>query len=508
MLIRLELAKDRFGARESMPGTVTIVNDGDRVLEVPDPESNSNWQPTYTIRGPAFPDGFTFSMRSAVFRDPTPNPPGVEPLTVQLEPGQAHSVCIPLDNLIALTKPGAYTMTANLDWGGRSVQSDPITFRIERPMIRSCRLIARPGLQDTYAIQVFALQGEGPAAEIQIASYARDPQTDRIVLQSLNRFAAAGAEAEVIVAPWLNYAGIGTPPPRAAWQAGDTLSVAGYGEDQAQALSLPWTPRVVRPALTPRSAELDLFVLGHDGRTLGLVRFPATGGDDDIHLLRRSLSGGEDNSPPPPAADEEKLPRLLWQHELDLPAVAARAALSPEERGDTRHVLLVTATDEAAELSLVEMGPGEKTPTLRTVRVDRWQPLTPSEPALRVDAQGNAHGSVLLASEPKADGTRSIAVADVQWPITEGDAQLTVREVAVAAPVASAVSYSLTKSESPRRDWVLLTSDGGALSSCSPDRIRPLQGRPMTPPDLLAIDEFTYVLTVSEAGTLEFERLD
>lgn len=496
MEIRLELSKDRFGARESMHGTVTIVNDGDRPIEVPDPEANSNWQPVYTIEGPSFPDGHTFSMRSAVLKDPTPSPIDVDPMTVSIGPGETYAAVLPFDNLVELTEPGEYFLTATMAWDGRTARSQTVAFRIERPSIRSCRLLASPELQDPTEILAFCLQGEGDGTEIQIASFFHDPQTDRIVQQSLSRFAPAEGKAEAVIAPWTNFTGIGTPSPRAGFQSGDTLTVIDFGEAAGQSVTLPFTPWVVHPGLTPLDAALDLFVLDADSRELGLVRFPSTIGETILRI-------GE----PPPAVAGSDEPSLLWRHPLPGGVVTARAALSPQQGGDRRLALLALSTEDGMEVILADAGTGEQAPTVRAAQVKGLWPLSASEPAFRMDTEGRAFGSVLAASAPDEDGQRSISVVDVIWSATETDARYEATAIAGPQdpPRVSVVRYSVTPSPAPRRDWLVFTAKGEILSSWS--EARSLGGSPVLPLELLSLAEFTYVLTLTDAGTLEFERL-
>lgn len=484
MRIQIELPKQRFVAGESMNATVKIVNDGSGPIDVPDPQINENWQPTYTVQGPAYEKGYTFSFRSAVFQDPRANPQGVTPVTVALQPRQVHAAHVPIEQLVELLEPGAYTITAELSWGGRSARSAPVPFTIERPRVRSCQSVAAPGIQDPYQIPVFCLQmGDAGDAQVQVATFSQDPQADLVKRTSVDHFAIPGQGATEIFSPWKNYTGIGTPSPRAGWRAGATLGVVDFGERGGMQITLPWTPRLVRPALTPLSAEVDLFVLGNAGSELALVRFP------------------------PPALGGS--PRTLWTARLPGQALAGRAALSPRGAGDRRHALLVTEPDDGVTLILVDAATGGGTPSLHPVKIEGLHAIAVSEPALAIDDQGRAHGAVVLAREAAPGAPGRISVVDVVWPADRvAAATVDAREVAAlsAAPRASAVAYSVSPG-ALRREWVLLLSGSRVMSSQAPGEQSELRGEPAVPLDLLVMEEHSYLLTFSKAGTLEMERL-
>lgn len=485
MQIQLSLPKQRFIAGEAMKVTVTLTNSGAQAIEVPDPALNSNWQPTYTVKGPAYERGFTFSFRSAVFQDSSPNPVGAKPETVSLQPGQARSSLVPIERLIRLVEPGAYTLIATLEWEGWSVQSQPVAFTIERPGLRSCQLAATPGLQDSYNIPVFCLQqdpsGEG---EVLVAMFQEHLQTEQIVLSNMEPFATPAAGAETIFSPWMNYSGLGTPSPRAGWQAGARLGVVDFRETEGAQLTLPWVPRIIRPALSPLSGVLDLFLLDEKGTGLSRVRFPAPG------------QGGE-----PTRTETVPLPAR---------AVGGRAALSPQGTGDRRYALLIAESGEDVTLILVDAGSGAEAPGLRSVKVKGLRVLPDSEPALRIDGQGQAHGAVLLGGVPEASGAQAVSLVEVVWPAGEsGEPSVKVEEVARldAAPRATAVAYSLTRG-APRREWVLLTADATRLvSSLAPGERRMLRGSPLLPLELLVLKELACLLTLSDAGTPQFIHL-
>src|ERR1700745_3930932 len=63
--IQLQIPNDRFIVGEDIALHVSVTNDAAGDVSIPDPFYRDNWQPTYTITGPASPGGRTFSFRSA-----------------------------------------------------------------------------------------------------------------------------------------------------------------------------------------------------------------------------------------------------------------------------------------------------------------------------------------------------------------------------------------------------------------------------------------------------------
>jgi len=472
--IQIELAQDRFVVQESILATIRILNDGSAPIDVPDAASNVNWQPVYTIRGPAFPDGYSFHFRGAALGDRRASPVGVEPDTVRLEAGKSRSVRLAMDQLAPISKPGEYTLSAKLDWNGVAAESKPVSFRIEQPVFRSFQVAAADGLQSSFGIRVFCLVGEAPNPQLYMAAFHESrPGLGEIGLMSLARIAAADPRAETVFAAWTNYQGMGTPAPGAGWQAGPVLGLGVFGSAHSPTVTLPEVPRLVRPALGDVSGDLDLFALGDRGASLSLVHFPARGG----------------------------APAVVWSQPVPARVVAARAAIAPQSQGSGRFAVLVTGGESAPGLTLVSAG-GGGAPAFRSVPLGDLHPLEASEPAIYVGPDGTVHTSALLATGPDA---RGLAVVDVAWR-PAGDPSVEIgKAIPLAAGFRAAIAaYSVAGSR--RREWIVLLGDGRLMSSRAPGVERDPTGKPVAPLDLLPMSSASYLLTLRN-GLLQFEAL-
>lgn len=466
MQIQIELTQDRFVAKESMVATIRIRNDGAAPMDVPDPASNVNWQPVYTVRGPGFPDGYSFHFRGTALGDKRSAPVGVEPKTVRLDPGKTRSVRLPMEQLVTLTKPGEYSLSAKLDWNGVVAESKPVSFHIEQPVFRSFQVVAADGLQPSFPIRVYCLVGERPNPQLYMAAFNESrPDLGEIKLNSLSRIAGATPQADTVFGAWTNYDGMGTPEPGAGWQAGAVLGLGVFGSRNSPSVTLPAVPRLVRPALGNVSGDLDVFALGGHGTELSLVHFPAEGG--------------------PPA--------IAWSQPVPAPAVAARASIAPESHGGKWFVVLVTGGKSGAGLTLVSAGTGG-TPAFRTLLLSGLHPLEASEPAIYVGPDGTVHTSTLLATGPEA---RSLKVVDVAWRLS-GDPVVEIgKPIELPADFRGAMAaYSVAGGR--RREWAVLLGNGQIMSSRAPGVERTTTGRPVVPLELLPMSAITYLLTLDE----------
>ncbi|HUT35740.1 MAG TPA: hypothetical protein VNE39_19790 [Planctomycetota bacterium] len=485
MRIQVTLAQQRFLARASMLATVTIENDGREPLDVPDPGDNTNRQPTYTVEGPSCPGGHTFHARGAVHGDPRASVEGEHPATIRLAPSEAHAAEVSVDQLVKLSKPGRHTLSAALEWGGKVARSQPVEFLVEDAAFTSFQLVTAAGLQEEYPIRLFCLQKGGAAGEVYVALLnERDPETGLVTLAGLSRLAPADAGAETVFGPWMNCAGFGAPSPRAGWQAGNLLGVADFPGTEVQRIALPTPPLLVRPAVTPATGEMDVFVVNASARSLALLRFPMP------------QDGGQD------------APRSLWAVPLPSAPLAARAAIGPAGRGNARVAVFLVKAPEGLQAVLADAGAGTTAPRLRTVAIEGKHALPASEIAVRVADDGSVHAAALVAEDAQA--TR-LCIADATWsPDAAAPGQVSVAAAATTLPGpsrASAVGYSVAPGGPPRRDWAVLLGGSRILSSASPHEPHTLQGTVVVPIEMLAMSRLTYVLTRHPEDVVRLERV-
>jgi hypothetical protein len=518
MKIEAALARQRFASGETIAATVRITNDGTAAVEIPEIHSNQNWQPTYTVTGPAYPQGKTFSFHDAVWGEGVPSDAKAD--TAPIAPGQTKQEVIPLDQMVRLVEPGTYTLTADLVWAGAEAHSSPVTFTIEPSAIRSCQIVVGPGMARSTMLSAYCLQGPaaGPSAT-QVAMFRYNEQHDALARMSLNHHSIPSEGAESLVAPWLGYAqGPGKPSPRPVYQAGSRLAILAFEETGGPGITLPFNPQVVRPALASAKGEQDLFVVDNLGKRLALVRFAREGdpGDEDEaeppaqptpppeepgKKVARKLP-----PQPPPAKPAAKRPRLLWTMSLPASITNGRAALAAPGASESRHAVLVADDPAGTRLLLADAGDGSKVSGISSVNLPALHVRASSEPCLHVDAKGRARAAVILESAPRPDGSLNISLAEVTWEARRATPHVEIALLAKlpAAPRAAAVTYSVS-ARGEHRAWVLITADGELMTGAP--GLQRLQGTPTLPLDLLLTDRFLVLLTLDQFGAPELERL-
>jgi len=479
--IRIELAQERFVIKESMVARIMIRNTGSSPIEVPNPENNRNTQPVYTISGPSYPKGYSFHFHGSS-GDQNAAPQVEQSSLVKLDPGQTHEAALPLEQLVRFTQPGPHTITASLEMKGARVTSPTVAFVIEPAVIRSMQLLIDDGVQGSNPIRVLCLMGNPPVHRLYQAILREErPDLGEVALSKLISVAAADPGTTAVFGPWANHDRMDSMLNRFGWQAGAVLGVEGLAGSPALRFTLPSVPRaLIRPAVMSDSGELDLLVLGGDGQTLQLVRFP---------IAR-------------PGAEA----KLQWTLQLPAVPIGARMTLASRAAGARRAAVLVFPETGGARMMLVEAEPNDVTPKTRTAFVSGATPLPNSEPAISFGPDGTVRTSALFGEDP---GLRRMFVAEVTWSVgaVEGAVARFSAGRLPSAPRSAVASYSVTGRPPARREWLVLLQDGTVVFSGSPARPRPLDGSLMLPLNLLAMSRMTYLLTLDKQGLPQLELM-
>jgi len=498
MQIRVELPRRKWAAGEMLLATVSIENTGAIAITIPDPQSNANWQPTYTLRRPDGESQAT-SLRTAVFGAPGgPLDPSLADL-VTVEPGATHAIQLQLDHLFEFLQPGHYALEAHLDWDGLTAQSPMLEIDVESTRLRSARICAAAGAQDPYSLSVFVLDDGGG---VSIASFLEDAQTDTVRRTSLTAFAQVPADAMSIFLPWNNVAGLGTPSPRVGWQSGATLGLVDFRETGSLSggltMELPFPPTVVHPALSTAEGAVDVFVLDAAGERLGLVRFPPADAGPPLGRI------GE----PPPVATAPPQPRLLWTEPTRGRVIAFAASITSPASGSRRLACYLTVVEDQVQFFVVDAGDGSGAPTLRVMPLGaREDETTGSAPTVRLESDGAVVGSMLVFRKMD-DGTRAVLLKEVRFDASGEATSKYDGSVDVATtPTAGVVAHAVTPASAGRLDWLFVLPNGTVRSSGAPAVSQTLTGTPVHPLQLLGLDDFRYLLTTSPEGASGFERV-
>ncbi len=487
--INLKFAHASYTVGEDIGMTVTVTNETAAEIEVPDPFHRDNWQPSYTLTGPAYPAGHRFSFRSVALEDTLPEPEGVDPVLVKLEPGQVLVQEVPLRSWVPLGAAGDYEIVAQLAWKNVAAKSPLARFRLEKSQVNSASVGVDVEAAGTPGEWVEWFHRESTGQRLYTALFKR-PHTD---VHGYEGFAvtpifSAAASATDLLLPWTNYNRQAELTKWRAWREGTALLALATAFPAPQRLELGAAPRtLVRPALMAQSGELDIFFITAGAPELALARFPAP-----------KWEGAQT-----PAS-------VLWKTPLPGESVALRSAIAPYNLGSQRQVLAVTQEAGAVAVHLMNAGDGSRAGVWQSTRIANATLLPGTMPALRVDREGVSHAALLLQLPDK--DKRLFAVADLAFghdgkPV--GNATVKPLGALDATPLAATAAYVVMPGTGMRRDWAVLLNNGRLLHSSHDGTIsHVLQAAPVLPLQLLPLGAGTYLLTLDGNGKPGFTLLD
>jgi hypothetical protein len=480
--LQLKLSKSDFAVSEDREMTVTVTNRTAAPVEIPNPFHSTNWQPTYTIQGPSYPQGYTFSFRSVALKDKRPDP-GVPAVLVKLAPGEKLEKDVPIADWAPIDRPGAYQIVARLRWKGLSIASEPARFNIAGAQAQSVSVGVDVGVASALGEWVEWFNDQPGGRRLYTALFKR-PMIDVHGYKtfSVSPLIEAGAQATDLLSPWTNYDRQEELAKWRAWREGSTLVAFAFGQAKTQRLQLGAAPRlVIRPALMTANGDLDVLAIGAEGALL-FSRFS--------------------NFDNPSAA-----PRVLWRLPVSqVPPAAGRAALSSEASGSRRLAVLVSQDGPDLAVRYLNARDGREPGAFQIARIVNARVIPNTEPALRMDSDGVVH-----AAFPFQTGSGRLAIADLRFGVAgnrEGEVKVAELGPAEARPKAAAAGYVVAANGSQRRDWVVLLENGNVIYAGRSSPSRRLPSTPVLPLQLVLLEAGTYLLTVDAAGAAGFALLD
>jgi hypothetical protein len=168
--------------------------------------------------------------------------------------------------------------------------------------------------------------------------------------------------------------------------------------------------------------------------------------------------------------------------------------------GSLRRAALIFKEEDGVSVQVFDVGSGSAPGSLATLRIPGHHPVPGCDPGLRIDDQGSTHISLLLSTAPDstelvvADATLDAAKQWVSPPKLEKARKLP------AQPVTGGITFQSRTDRPMRRDWAVLLPDGSVVHSLSQDRPMRPQGKPVTPLQMVARSQATYLLTLRLEG--------
>lgn len=484
--IHIDLKKHRYVVGESIDLDVEVINTSSSTVQVPDLSSPNNSEPRFLLRGPQYPQGVTFSRRSARLRG---RAAGANEGAVELRPlapGGTLEDGLSVEELQALRKPGQYTLTAQLDAGGFAAISETLTFTLEANAYLAASVSADAAVSTARSPQAIWLGEGGGHRRIGTASfYEKRPDLADLRRTGLRSLVDVGPDAVNPLRPWANYDRAEELGDWCAWQEGDVLRALPVGADSSQRFALGdpgW--RVVPPALMTRSGNMDVFALSADGHTLRMIQFHAP------------VPGGQ-----------PKAPEALWSLPVDDPALEAAAALGPEKSGSHRWVVLVSQRGDDLRLEFFDCGEGAKPGARRTVELPAAHAVARSAPALSVGLDGTVSCAVVASGGSAGHDLMMLEARFAVDPTSPPIHTVTTIGRAIGKVHAAVSCYPVSPGVSPTPRWAAVFDGGAVLYGGGSAKRLTLARAAALPLQLLCSQNSTYLLTLDHESGPQFTPL-
>ena len=477
-------SSSRFVAGEDIVLDLALINRGSATIELPDPESIANWQPTFTVTGPGPDDCFAFDRLGLARGRPSRPLADSAAVLVAIPPGGAWRGRLAISELARLGAPGRYLVGSRLAWGPIVLDAEPLELTVAP--LRAASAVVSVGAAASASPEIAAawIHRDGDDSAVFLASFEpRVAPFTGLARRSVVRLVAAGPSAFGLACPiaeqsfrddWFGWT---------AFCEGPTIVAAPTNGDPPARLDLDFTPdAMLLPAIQHPDHELDLFVTGRDaaGGLLALARF----NDGDF------------------ASEAEG--RLVWTFALPfLPASGAIAA-QPGTGSRFRHAVLVESLAGRVRIHhthIDERGPPRR---FEEITIDDAEVLPDAPPALFADRSGALHAALIITAS--GDRTRCRLVDLHFAPRYEAASSEAVTPIDLPyAAVAARLGYGRSE-DGHRRDWAIRSIDGvvHAAARSGARTARPASDSPLC---LLVLEHASYLLDPAPNGALTFAAL-
>lgn len=488
VVFRLTAPRAAFVAGEDILLGLSLENRGGAPLAVPDPEANANWQPSYALKGPGPGDVRAFDLHAVVRRRKAGVPSDDQAVLLMLAPGATWQGSLPLTDLVPLPRPGAYTLSARLSWGGIDVVADPVAFTVEPLRVTGASVgLGRDAAGTPEIFAAWMHDTGGGAAIFQGQFVEQRPDLGETVRRGVVRLCEPPAGARDVTSPAADHSRFEDLFGWVAWREGRDLRALPTTGVDAGRLTLGFDPALVlQPALFARSHDLEIFVVGRgasQGQTLSLIRFQDRG-----------------YAAPPEGA-------VMWTIPLPAPALSGAVAREPGP-GRARHVVLVASGPEATVVMHAIADGTKAPPKVTSIDLDDCTPLADAPPGLLANAKGGVRAGIFVAAA--GDASRARLVELLLGPVDPLDRAAATASIPLAAgAVAARLGYYRHPGGGHRRDFVVLDGDG-ALHARGESGLRVARAAWDTsmPLSLLVLGQVSYLLEPSHAGGLGLEALE
>lgn len=475
-----------YVAGEDIFVDLALINSGRTAIEVPDPESPSNWQPTFTVTGPGPDDRTSFDRLGLARGRPSRPLPDSAADLVAVPPGGAWRGRLCLSEVARVGAPGRYVVSSRLVWGDLLVDAEPLEITVT-PLRAVSAVVGLGGTaSDEPEIAAAWIHRDGDESAIFVASFtARGAPSLDLLRRSVTRLTGAAPSASHLACPvteqslhddWFGWA---------AYCEGAAIVAAPTNGDAPARLLLDFTPDAVllSPIQHP-DHDLDLFLTAPDpaGGVLTLVRF----GDGDF----TSDAAGH----------------VTWTHALPFAAASGAVTAQPGTGSRFSHAILVEAASGCVRIHHAHIDGRGPPRRFEVVTIADAEVLDDAPPALFAERSGALHAALIVTAPGDRARCRLVDLAFA--PRHEGATIEAVTPIALTYPAACArVGYCRRDDGGHRRDWAIRSIDGAVHAAASAGGVRTARAASDSPLCLLVLERASYLLDPSPGGALTFAPL-
>jgi hypothetical protein len=483
MEMKIELLKYHFIASEDIELKLSIQNTGNLSVEIPDPFKSTNWQPSYQITGPSYPDGYTFTFRTAVKDDKRLEPDNVNPILVTLGPGKTIESSLPLHRWLQIKKPGEYKINSRLRWKNISIESNQLVFKIEEAMVKSAGVGVDFGITDLNDMWVGWLQQGTEKVSLYKSYYLKDKLAGNVFKNfTTQQVFDVTKDAEDVLIPWTNYERKEALSFWIAWRGDNKLFA--YTPLLENPLFIEQQEKIemlVRPAIMTKNGNLDVFAITNAGSVLQYFYFPAQTGD------------GVPNQG-----------KINWKLNIPFEAKNGRCAVMPKEFQKEQRIALVGQRNDNLLICHLKFYIESDQKTVEVVQIPNAQVIQGSQPGICIDSSGVSHVAILFETTDKEP---YLAMAEMTFGadgVIKDQPKITKFRKNISTPIAATVSYSVDNEKVMNRSWVVLFQADEYMSSSSQTITKKLLAPAVIPLDLIQIGNDMLILISDSVNGPQF----
>lgn len=479
--------RDRYILTEEIQLTIQITNNSSAPIVLPDPTKIYSQQPEYTITGPDYSSGKTFSLFSLSQEKGNVSENLSNVPTIAIESGSTWEDVVPLSSLLPLTSPGEYTITSSIKCDTISAESPSTNFKISELDVQAIHL----GL-GTRPLE----EGEGEGVFIQKSNDAnylysfvfketRPDIGETEIISLVNRGAVSMNATEVMV-PWRNTPYFNEMIRWLIWRDGKNIQALNSIILDPLSFGLEEEPAyLVKPSLKVTGEDVEILAVSKDEKNISLIRM-------------------KENANEPGKSGE-----LVWKFPLPDKPTEISCALSLPSLQNKRHIAFVVHRENEIEIYYTHYIQGSSPAQFQSARLENGKMLVNSPLAVVVDDEGKVFISVIVVTDEKLHtvALAEAAIGSNGKPI--GSIKLKSIGSLPDFLTGGSILYAEKEGKLERRDIVIATESHGLYWSNTDGVLRPVSvdGIPIEPILLCPGKEVSYILYKDAKRGLYFEPL-